>query len=100
MCEQSDAESPDELTTVCNTIEESDEHFRKLREKAPREKEKQQNVSHGIFQKIRSGIQTILRKQSGIPELPFEKQDRFFNQYDLLYTITPVICTKKRCVIF
>lgn len=29
-----------------------------------------------------------------LPELPFEKQERFFSEYDLPYTITSVICPK------
>jgi aspartyl-tRNA(Asn)/glutamyl-tRNA(Gln) amidotransferase subunit B len=44
---------------------------------------------------IRISQETMDSIKSEIPELPFEKQDRFFNQYDLPYTITSVICTKK-----
>ncbi|MDR1890632.1 MAG: hypothetical protein LBQ23_00395 [Puniceicoccales bacterium] len=51
--EETLAESAAGLTTVCNTMEESDEHFRKLREEVEKEKEKQQNVSRRIFQKVR-----------------------------------------------
>jgi aspartyl-tRNA(Asn)/glutamyl-tRNA(Gln) amidotransferase subunit B len=34
------------------------------------------------------------RVGSEIPELPFAKQERFFTQYDLPYTVTSVICQK------
>jgi hypothetical protein len=53
MCEQSEAESAAGRTTVCHTMEESDEDFRKLREEGSREKEKKQNVSRRIFQNVR-----------------------------------------------
>ncbi|MDR1414033.1 MAG: Asp-tRNA(Asn)/Glu-tRNA(Gln) amidotransferase subunit GatB [Puniceicoccales bacterium] len=33
--------------------------------------------------------------QSQIPELPFAKQERFFRQYNLPYTVTSVICPKR-----
>jgi hypothetical protein len=58
--EQSEAKSASGPTPICNTREESDEHFTKLREDAAREKEKQQNVPRRIFQKVRQGMQTIL----------------------------------------
>ncbi|MDR1233506.1 MAG: Asp-tRNA(Asn)/Glu-tRNA(Gln) amidotransferase subunit GatB [Puniceicoccales bacterium] len=44
---------------------------------------------------LRISQETKATITSEIPELPFAKQDRFFSQYDLPYTITSVICTKK-----
>jgi hypothetical protein len=53
MHEETLAESAAGLTTICNTKEESDEHFRKLREEAVREKESQKHVSARVHQAIR-----------------------------------------------
>jgi hypothetical protein len=54
---QSDAESAAGLTTICKTKEESDEHFRKLREEAAmeaaRKKESHKHVSTRVYQTIR-----------------------------------------------
>jgi aspartyl-tRNA(Asn)/glutamyl-tRNA(Gln) amidotransferase subunit B len=44
---------------------------------------------------IRISQETKATIVAEIPELPFTKQERFFRQYDLPYTITSVICTKK-----
>jgi aspartyl-tRNA(Asn)/glutamyl-tRNA(Gln) amidotransferase subunit B len=35
------------------------------------------------------------KTREDLPELPFRKQERFFEQYDLPYTITSVICPKR-----
>jgi hypothetical protein len=51
--EEAHAELAAGLTTICNTKEESDEHFRKLREEAAREKENQKYVSASVHQTIR-----------------------------------------------
>ncbi|MDR0693438.1 MAG: Asp-tRNA(Asn)/Glu-tRNA(Gln) amidotransferase subunit GatB [Puniceicoccales bacterium] len=44
---------------------------------------------------VRISQETKAAIMSEIPELPFAKQERFFSNYDLPYTITSVICTKK-----
>jgi hypothetical protein len=53
LVEEAHAESAAGLTTICNTKEESDEHFRKLREEAAREKESQKYVSARVHKTIR-----------------------------------------------
>jgi aspartyl-tRNA(Asn)/glutamyl-tRNA(Gln) amidotransferase subunit B len=44
---------------------------------------------------IRISQETKAAIMAEIPELPFVKQERFFSHYDLPYTVTSVICTKK-----
>jgi hypothetical protein len=53
LIDEAHAESAVGLTTICNTKEESDEHFRKLREEAAREKESYEYVSTRVHQTIR-----------------------------------------------
>lgn len=44
---------------------------------------------------IKISQETKNRIKSEIPEMPFEKQERFFAQYKLPYTVTSVICKEK-----
>ena len=44
---------------------------------------------------IKISQETKEKIKSEIPEMPFEKQERFFTQYKLPYTITSVICREK-----
>jgi hypothetical protein len=46
---QMEEDSKAGLTTICKTKEESDEHFRKLREEAAREKENHKHVSTRVL---------------------------------------------------
>jgi aspartyl-tRNA(Asn)/glutamyl-tRNA(Gln) amidotransferase subunit B len=43
--------------------------------------------------KISEDVKIAVKNE--LPEMPFAKQERFFRQYDLPYTVTSVLCTKK-----
>lgn len=41
---------------------------------------------------VRISVETVKELEATLPEFPFDKQRRFFKQYELPYTITSVIC--------